>query len=552
MHRLSFLILSAAAWAGASHAAEVDVQLRLLAADALEVSYTLPPACQGLAFLKDGDAGRETRTGWQAQGQEGVAGADRLERRGESSGPAPATLRFRVPATPRHIGFPAAFPVGQGLYVHLSNYAVDGSCGMVTYRLAAPGIAVGGKAYRDAAMATEGADAAALLLMAPLPDRVGAVPAYFDPRLPAAAVAQIRAVADGTVEVLHGALPHARFTRPIMAAAYAEEPGGPNIGGDAAGVLRLALFNWPREAGPNEQAQLIRLVSHEFSHRFQLRDAVDVYPDARLIHEGGGEFLRWMVSLQKGWLTPAQAAADLDQALADCMLYTEGRSWRSLPAREIAVDRLAYRCGLPAWVYALAARQGRGTAFVRVDGFYRELGAGRQPDFARALECGATPACRARRLPALLGADDAMETQWAALFGETGLAAPVAPTLAQKNAMVLRAMIKLMKDDCGGASGTTETPDGIILDGMKSCKTFTRDAYVTTIEGLPVFGDPATGPAMTAACTARHVLVLGLKDGGTLGAPCPEPYRMRTAFYQVNIDKVLTALRRAESTPDGR
>lgn len=546
MHKLSSLILSAAAWAGAGHAAEVDVRLRLLAADALEVSYTLPPACHGLAFLKGGEAGRETRAGWLPQGQEGVAGADRLERRGEASASAPATLRFRVPAGTRHIGFPAAFPVGQGLYVHLSNYAVDGSCGKVTYRLAAPGIAVAGHAYRDAAVAAEGADAAVLLLMAPLPDREGAVPAYFDPRLPAAAVAQIRAVADGTVEVLHGALPHARFTRPIVAAAYAEEPGGPNIGGDAAGVLRLALFNWPREAGPNEQAQLTRLVSHEFSHRFQLRDAVDVYPDARLIHEGGGEFLRWMVSLQKGWLTPEKAAADLDQALADCMLYTEGRSWRSLSAREIAGNRLEYRCGLPAWAYVLAARQGSGTAFARIDGFYRELGAGRQPDFAQALECGETPACRARRLPALLGADGAMEAQWAGLFGETGLAAPVASTRAQQNAMVLRAIIKLMKDDCGGASGTTETPDGVILDGMKSCKTFSRDAYVTTIEGLPVFGDPATGAAMTAACTARHALVLGLKDGGTLSAPCPEPYRMRTAFYQVDIGKLLAALRRAE------
>ena len=546
MHKFPALFLSAAAWAGASHAAAVDVQLRLLATDALEVSYTLPPACHGLAFLKDGDAGRDTRAGWQAQGQEGVAGADRLERRGDASASAPTTLRFRVPAATRHIGFPAAFPVGQGLYVHLSNYALDGSCGKVAYRLAAPGIAVDGRAWRDAAVAAEGPDAAALLLMAPLPDRDGAVPVYFDPRLPAAAVAQIRMVADGTVEVLHGALPQARFTRPIVAAASAEERGGPNIGGDAAGVLRLALFNWPREAGPEEQAQLIRLVSHEFSHRFQLRDAVDVYPDARLIHEGGGEFLRWMVSLQKGWLTPEKAAADLDQALADCMLYTEGRSWRSLPAREIASNRLEYRCGLPAWAYALAARQGRGTAFARIDGFYRELGAGRRPDFPQALECGDTPACRASRLPALLGADGAMEAQWAGLFSETGLAAPVAPTQAQKSAMVLRAMIKLMKDDCGGVSGTTETPDGVILDGMKSCKTFARDAYVTTIEGLPVFGDPGTGPAMTAACTVRQALVLGLKDGGTLSAPCPAPYRMRAAFYQANIGKLLAALRRAE------
>jgi hypothetical protein len=546
MHKRAALFLSMLACSGACHGAEVEVRLRLLSADALEVAYALPPDCRGLAFLKDGDAGRETRAGWQAEGGGGVAGADRLERRADPSGPAGQVLRFRVPAATRHIGYPAAFPVGQGLYAHLSNYAVDGSCGKVNYRLAAPGIAVGGRAWRDATEAGEGADAAALLLTAPLPDSGGAVPAYFDPRLPAATVAQIRAVADGTVEVLREALPHARFTRPIVAAAYAEGPGGPNIDGDAAGVLRLGLFNWPREQGPDERARLTLLVSHEFSHRFQLRDAVDVYSDARLIHEGGGEFLRWMVSVRKGWLTPAQAAADLDQALADCMLYTEGRSWRALSAREIAAARLAYRCGLPAWVYALAARQGRGAAFERIDGFYRDLGAGGRPDFGQALECGAAPDCRARWLPALLGADGTMEAQWRSLFGETGLAAPAPPTQAQKDAMVLRAVVKLMKDDCRGASSTAETPDGIILDGMKACKTFTRDAYVTTIEGLPVFGDAATGPAMTAACATRHEIVLGLKEGGTLVAPCPEPYRMRAAFYRADIGKLLAALRRAD------
>jgi hypothetical protein len=539
MHRYSLLFLAAISWASPSIAAGVDVQLRLLSADALEVSYSLPQACPGLAFLKDGDAGRTMRAAWQPL-DGGVAGAGRLER---PPGPANASvLRFRVPAATRQVGYAAAFPMGQGLYAHLSNYAVDGSCGAVRYRLAAPGIALEGRAWRDAAETKDG-DAAALLLAVPLPEGEG-VPVYIDPRLSAATAARIRTVADGTVDYLRRELPGARYTRPIVAAAYAEEPGGPNIGGDAADVLRLALFNWPRVPAAGEDAKLTLLVSHEFSHRFQLRDAVDVYPDARLIHEGGGEFLRWMASLQNGWLTPARAAEDLDLALTDCLLVTEGRSWRSLSPREIGNNRMEYRCGLPAYVYVLAARQGEGGAMARIDGFYRELAAGRRPDFAQALECGGAPACRARWMAPLLNADGPMEAQWGALLRETGLATAVAPTQAQKNAMVLRAVIKLMKDDCGGVSGTTETPDGILLDGMKACKTFTRDAYVTRIEGLPVFGDAGTGAAMAAACTARRELVLGLKDGGSLKAPCPEPYRMRTDFYHADIGKILAALRR--------
>jgi hypothetical protein len=539
MHRHLLLFLAAIGWTSISLGADVDVRLRLLSPEALEVSYTLPPACTSLAFLKDGDAGAATRAAWQSL-DGGTAGAGRLER----PVGAPAVLRFRVPAATHQVGYSAAFPMGQGVYAHLSNYAVDTHCGTVQYRLAAPGIAVDRRAWRDSAVTADN-DAGLLLLTAPLPagDRV---PEYVDPRLSPATAARIRTVADGTVAYLHRELPNARFTRPVIAAAYAEEPGGPNIGGDASDVLRLALFNWPRAPGPAEDAKLTRLVSHEFSHRFQLRDAVDAYPDARLIHEGGGEFLRWMASIENGWLTPAQAAEDLDGALSDCMLVTEGRSWRSLRPREIANDRLEYRCGLPAYVYVLAARQGNGKALARIDAFYRELAAGRRPDVAQALECGPAPGCRARRMAPLLNADGPMDAQWGALLRDTGLARARPPTQAQKDAMVLRAVVKLMKDDCGGRSGTTPTPDSILLDGMKACKTFTRDVHVTAIEGLPVFGEGATGAAMTAACTARHAVLLGLKDGGTLAAPCPAPYGMRTDFYGVDIDKVLAALRRAQ------
>ncbi len=83
----------------------------------------------------------------------------------------------------------------------------------------------------------------------------------------------------------------------MIAAIAASEPGGPNVGGDAGNILRLTLFNWPQAPRPEDKANLTLLVSHEFSHRFQLRDAVDVYPDARLINEGGGEFLRWLTSV---------------------------------------------------------------------------------------------------------------------------------------------------------------------------------------------------------------------------------------------------------------
>lgn len=538
---LLLLPLLAGVLSAGAAAPGVNVELRLAAPDALEVSYALPPGCDGLAFTKNGSDGARMRRAWQPLDACGSAGADRLARRDAGC----AVLRFRVPAATEQAGYPAAFRLGQGLYAHLSNYAVADSCGKPRYRLAAPWVAAGGHAYRDAADAA-GEDSSVLLLASAPGTTAFGTPGYLDPRLSPAALARIRQVADGTVAYLRGALPHADFTPPMLAAGLVSAPGGPRIGGDAGDVIRLSLYNWPRDPNPEENAQLTLLVAHEFSHRFQMRDAVDAYPDARLIHEGGGEFLRWVTSVHEGWMTPAEAGADLDRALSTCMLYTDGQAWRALTPRQIGANRLEYACGLAVYAYGLAAREGPGSALARVDAFYAALKAGARPDFAQALACGTAPSarCVAGRVALLLNGDGAMDTQWAALLGATGLASLAPPTQAERDAMVLRAIVKLMKDDCGGHSGSAPVPDGVVLDGMKICKTFTRDVHVAAVEGMPLTGHPGTGAAMTAACTLRHQVVLGLKDGAALAVPCAAPYPMRAAFWHADIGKLLAALAR--------
>jgi hypothetical protein len=531
------------AWLGHARAEDqkVDVELRLLTPDSLEVSYALPPSCASLPFLKQGRDGAAVRQGWQARSSCGTAGADRLDRTHQEC----PVLRFEVPASTAHAGYPSAFPMGEGLYAHLSNYAVGDACGKVNYRLAAPWIAAEGRSQQDGMELKAGADASALLLTVAPAGQIAGAPAYLDPSLAPVVADRIRQVAGRTTDYLRRGLPHARFTVPIVAAARVPDRGGPHFDGDAHDVLRLALYNWPDEPSPNDQAELTRFVAHEFSHRFQMRDAVDVYPDARLIHEGGAEFLRWLTSVQNGWMTPQDAAADLDQALADCMLGADGRRWRALSARAIGVNHLEYACGMPVYVYALAARQGPGTALARIDAFYEAIRRGARPEFGRALECGATAAsCPSTWTARLLDGAYPMEQQWDAMLRETGLAHPRPPTQAQRDTMVVRALEKLMRDDCGGRIDSMQQSDGLLLGGMKTCKTFTKDTYVTVIEGFPARGNANTGTAMAAACTAHGKLVLGLKDGGTLEVPCTEPYLMRSSFYHVDVDRVLQALLR--------
>ena len=523
-------------------AAQVKVHIRIDAPDALEVSYELPANCPKLPFQRDDDNYRAIRATWQSRDTCGAASDGVLTHNGAACRP-----RFRVPAsTNKVVGYPGAFPIGEAIYVHTSKYAVTGECGSVSYHFTAPGsVALQGKVHplRATAEGEAGGDLAALLMPRDQPPSDG-LPAYYDPKLSAVAVAQIRQVMEGTIAFYRKAMPDAQFRMPILAAGLASEPGGPNIGGDAADIMRFTFFNWPSQPAPDIQRMMTKLVAHETSHRFQLRDAVEPYPEARLIHEGGGEFLRWVVSVKKGWLTHADAARELDEKLAECMIGVGQRSWGELPGGEVAANYYHYSCGLPAYVYTLAARQGKGSALARINDFYRDLSLGAAPRFDHALECGATRHCQARWLVQLLGKSVPMTIAWDNLLVSNRLAIRAAPTRQQRDAMMKSALVQLVKDDCGGGSSTTPTADGMIVDSLKACKAVRKEAYVTRVEDVPIFGDERALSLVAGACAERAEVKLGMKNGETLAMPCARAYVARSQFYQVDIERVLSRLER--------
>ncbi|XLZ67955.1 hypothetical protein ABT364_15530 [Massilia sp. SR12] len=535
MNRL--FLAAGLAMLAAHAAADVQVNVSLVAPDALQVSYTLPAHCSGLSFLKSGRGAGKIRARWQPLEDCGAAGGDQLSR-----GPATCqALSFRVPATSDKVsGYPGSFPTGAALYAHMSNYAVGTECGAVQYSYSGPGSIATKLAWHQGSAVVD-ADAPALLFATHQPPG-GKIHDYFDPALNAATVAQIRQRVSGTEAALRKAMPNAHYQRPIIAATLAREPGGPNIGGNAGDVMHFALFNWPDAATLEDSQQVDKLVAHEMAHRFQMRDAVDDYADARLIHEGGGEFLRWMVSLQKGWLTPGQAGKQLDDALATCLVAGGGRAWRDLTAADIGSNRLEYACGLPAYVYALAARQGKGSAIGRIDDFYKALRAGRKPGFAQAMECGAKP-CKPTILPAVLDEKAPMGDQWAAMLRATGLAQAATPSQAQLDDMSYRALTKLVQDDCGGRISMTPAMSQarLLVDTLPACKTVRADIEVLRVEGQAVFGSVHAMPAMIAACAARQSVTLGLKDGTTLALPCHRPPAM-TQVYNADMAKIMRAL----------
>jgi hypothetical protein len=535
----SVFIVLLAVGASTSAASGVTVEVKMAARGQLEASYFLPAGCGTLLFDKNGGDGTAIRASWQPLDQCGAANGDALLRK-DSACPA---VRLRVPvSTAPRPGYPAAYPLGDTLYVHTSNFAVGPQCGPVTYRFIAPkDVALQGRIASGSADVKEGGDMAVLLSAVPLAGTPEGV-RYYAPGLGEANIERIDRVARGTIAYLKSAMPDAPFHMPVLAAARADAPGGVGVDGDAADVLRLGLVNWPVQPSHAEQEQLTLLVSHEFSHRFQLRDAFDSYADGRLIHEGGAEFLRWVVGVQNGWLDKQQAARVLDDALAECLLGTGQRAWRALGKREIGSRQLAYRCGLPAYVYALAARQGGDTALQRFSGLYRSAQAGQRPDFAQALECGGHAACKARWLPQLLEREVPMRRAFGALFDATALARPVAATPSQRKLMLLQAFEWLMKEDCGGASYYPGA-DVILVDNSVKCRALQGGMRITQVEGRALSGEPDAVQAMSAACAQRGQVRLGLEQGGTVDVACSKPYDAAQRFYGADIDAVLAALK---------
>lgn len=539
-HRLVFA--AALALPVCALAADVTVQVSLAGADALDVRVELPEQCTRLNFENAGGSSRQFRTSWKAADECGKVDGDALSA-------SCRTVRFRVPSSSVNLGgFPGAFPMGEGVWLHTSKYALAETCGKVRYRFVAPGsIALAGKLHHASVTsdAASAADTSVLLLARDLPPADGPI-MYFSPSVGTDMAAHIREVARDTVAYFGAAMPSARFRPNVLAANALAANGGLRYEGDADEVLRLAFFNWPAVMDERGKRIVTKFVSHEMSHRFQLRDEIGDYPNTRLIHEGGAEFMRWLLAVRKGWVTHAEAAAELDDALAECLLGTGARSWGALPPREIGQHMLEYRCGLPAYVYSLAARQGKAAALARVELFYDQVRLGKAPGFAQVLECGDDTQCRPRWLPALLGAARPMQAEWANLFAQTGLARPIAASSAQRDVMMRQAIGQVMTRDCGSQSLFASGEGAIVDDDVTTCKTLRPKMHLTKVEGYPMLGNPDALPALVAACSARGEVRLATKAGKAFTIACGKPaYQPAAAFYAVDIERVLASLEEA-------
>lgn len=520
--------------------AQVNIKLSLVPDQGLRVEYSLPPNCPVLRFEKDGPGAALIRRAWKGDDSCLQVDGDFLRSTNSSC----RVAEFTVPASVNKVtGYPAAAPMGDAIYLHTSNYQVDDRCGAISYEFVAPYVAYEGHLVKTQARTTIAGDYTFPALLSPsaLTVEQGVI-SYFDPSIASASQARIKDVSEKTIDYLKSVMPKAQFMMPIIATANVKHPGDMGFDGDAGNVLRLSLFNWPEELTPYAKTTLTNFVAHEFSHRFQKRDEVDIYPISRVIHEGGGEFLRWYTSIQMGWLNHQEAAQDLDDALSRCLLGTDGHSWQSLSSQFIGTRQLAYRCGLAAYVYGLATRQNHASAIANFGDFYERIQQGERPDFYDAIECGQAIDCHPTWLSQLFSGQKSVQSVWQDFFQKSQLAKQIAPNQTQVNLMLKKAFSLLMRDDCGESS-VFEASDGLIIDDIKTCRTLKKGMKITGVEGYSLFGNRQALPALTAACKTKHRANLQVANADSVEVACHSSYEAPQHFYAVDIEKLLRNLK---------
>lgn len=540
LRSFQLILCNAALWFGPDAAAQVEVRMRLVPEQGLQLEYQVPAQCTQLRFEKDGALAQQIRASWRAEDDCASIVGDELKFKAQCQ-----VGRFFVPSSVNKVrGYPAAFPMAQALYVHTSNYQLDDHCGTTRYTMSAPYLAYEGQIFEGNSQFTPPADTSFPILFSTQALKVDAasgVLSYIDQHLAPAYVARIEEISRETIKYLHTAMPKARFVMPIIAAANVPSPGAMGFDGDAGNVLRLGLFNWPSEYTDSGKETISDFVGHEFSHRFQKRDEVDIYPLSRVIHEGGGEYLRWHTAVALGWMNSQEAAQNLDDALSLCLLGVEQKSWQALPKSYTAPRQLEYRCGLAAYVFGLAARKNSQAAINNVGEFYSQIQDSVRPDFFDAIECGERLDCHPNWLPQLFTSAKPMSQVWDAFFEETGLARRVPPIQAQLDMMIKKAFSSLIKDDCGESS-TFEANDGLIIDDLKACKHLKAQMKIIAVEGHALFGNAGALPALLSACQQRGTVSVQLASRERLQLTCTTPFSLNSYFYATDIAKLLKAL----------
>lgn len=535
----ALLLCSASICYANTSAPHVQATIKMLDPSSLEVSYQVPPSCTGLVFVNDGispDVAADLRADWTPADD-----CTRIDSSGlVRTNPTCTSLRVRVPATQRALDrvYPWAYPIDNGFYLHTMAYAVTPACGAVDWRFTVPGgtIVMDGvisPAIAERSAAVGGGNYMPVILQQQASrDKRLYMDARFTPQGKAFVIATLATV-ERELRFMFPGLP---FTMPYTLATVAPEG---ETWGDVANltVMRLHLAAEPKT---EQQSYMQGFIAHEMAHLAQPVGGTWNDPwklDHALLAEGGAEFLGWAVSARTGWATQTELRQILERAVTHCVLAAAGSSWKDIQHRDRG--RAPYDCGMTFHAIGLAGGQSAVSALLRLRDYYRAAKLGESTDFARALECGRTPACTPRWLNRLGGSEavEAVLLDYADYPGSILRLAPWTPPVL--DSVRRRYVNRLMQLDCQNRVSVSYRDDFVRVGSGLRCRMLREGMEVVRAEGVSLFGGVQGLQASARACAERGRTILGLKDGTTVELACDKSAYVPAQLFSVDIDRVL-------------
>ncbi|SHM85490.1 hypothetical protein SAMN05192549_10315 [Duganella sacchari] len=530
---------------GAASAQTVTATLSVIEQNALELRYDVPAACQSLEFINDGIRPQDAasiRAEWQPADDCATVDGQHVQRKAPSCG----SLRFRIPASTRNLDriYPWAYPVGEGFFAHTSVYAVAPSCGPVNWKFSAPGTVVldgvVGGTQASAPATQERVNTLAVVLLL----KQSSATTHMGPGFTQDDERFVTDTLRDTTGYLHRALPGLTIPSPYVVASVSPNPY--SWRGDVANRTMIRL-TFPVSPSPEMQSNVRTLIAHEASHLSQPYEWTDAWgDDGAMFHEGGAEFLRWSASATLGWLSNAKLKDELESAFTDCLVTSNGKSWRRTVNRQWG--RTPYACGLAFHAIGLEGRGDGQKAALALRDYYRDAADQHAASFAQ-LECRAGEQCRKRWL-ASLGSDEPVAAIFADYAKTPGAlirpAAAWSPSFSTSIANLM--MNQFMRADCNGGVSYYSEPSAFHIAAGPACKALRVDMIVTGVEGQPFNAGRLASQAAKNACDARHEVTLNLKNGDTVNVAC-NGFDVPAEPYDVDIDAALKRLTGARPVP---
>lgn len=518
--------------------AQITATIRMDSASALELRYDLPRGCQALVFNNQGIRPRSAaamRHDWSVLDNCGELNAEGIKLKGEAC----TSVRVRIPASAQDLDrvYPWAYPLGGALYSHTSAFAVQPTCGPVSWafeatggRVVVNGETTGSRAQRAAAPEVDYMPVFFLEGLAAPGEQAGQL---IDARFPRPTAAALRHSVDSVYAHYRRSMPGLDFTQPYLVAVTSPMRG--QMRGDVAGkTMRLML---PAAPTASEQINANYLIAHEAAHLLQSEVFNDQWKELTIIKEGGADFLSWLTGDQLGWRSRADAADTIANAVNNCLIALGQHNWSKFEERNW--NRTPYNCGLALHVLALADRNSKTAPMLLLRDYYRDAKQGRSTDLARALECGTSANCTPRWLPRFLGPDESFHSVMKDYAEKTGLlaSAPVLTT-QQVPPLARHLFAALMARDCGGELSFYSETDSFLVAQVKRCKNLREGMAVVKAQGASLFTDPASVNGLVQACHGAGKATLGLADGTNVEVECDDSLPVVPVLYTIDVARL--------------